>query len=184
MRALSLSLLTLLACAQEAAPPPPAPPAPPVEVTPPAPQPQTIPLTAGRVDVVSIKNGSAEVPARFEVVQGQVSIDPMAVEATTGSLTIALSSWTSDLELRDTRMKELFFGVAEHPSTTFELTAIDAPSGKLEKVGDVVKGTARGALTWRAVRQELSLPVELTRTAEQGYTVHVPRFEQSIGRCR
>lgn len=179
MRALALTTLLLLACAQEPAPPAP-PPAPPAEVTPPPPQPQAIALTGGRVDLVSVKNGSAEVPARFEVVQGQVSIDPLAIQATTGTLTIDLASWNSDLELRDTRMKEVFFGVAEHPTTTFELAAIDAPSGKLEKVGDKVTGTARGALTWRAVRQELSLPVELTRTADQAYAVHVPRFEQSI----
>lgn len=175
----ALLLLALLSgCAETPAPAPAPPPAP---AQPPAPSLRhDVELAAGRVDIVSLKNGDTEVPGRFQAVRGKVSIDPLDLRGTTGVLTIEMGSWNSDVELRDTRMKEIFFDVAGHPTTTFTLTGLEQPSGALTKVGDKATATANGKLTWRAVEQELSLPVELTRTAEQSYAVRVPSFEISI----
>ncbi len=133
-----------------------------------------LPVTAGRVDMVTVKNGSVEVPGRFEQVTGTVSLDLGDLARSTGELTIALSSWASDEPTRDERLKGTFFQVADHPTATFALQGIHQASGPLMDNGGMVTGKAQGKLTWRAVTLPLEVPVELHRVHADAYKVVTP----------
>lgn len=90
-------------------------------------------VTAGSVDLVQIKNETAEVPASIQGVTGTVDL-----EAGTGELTIPVRAWDSGLELRDNNVRGTFFQATEHPTATFSLTSLVLEDGA---------GTAKGTLT-------------------------------------
>ncbi|NOY24871.1 MAG: YceI family protein [Oligoflexia bacterium] len=183
---LSLSLtfalaLSLVACSSEPAPAPaPQPVTPSVATTPARPQIAPINITAGQVDMITMKNDTTEVPGRFETVSGSIKINPHHPSATTGTLTIDLASWHSDDDTRDGRIKTLFFNTASNPTTTFELTGFRRINRPLNTVGDSITGEAVGTLHWRALNQDIVAPVEITRTGEDAYTVAVSDFDISI----
>lgn len=182
---LSLPTLLLVACgAEPAADPQPAggqaTTAPTQEPAPP--DLRTLPVGSGQVGLVTVKDAGVEVPARFQTVTGQVTLDLGDLNRSTADLTIDLASWDSGLELRDQRMKDVFFRVADKPTTVgFKLEGIAEPSGPLNDPGAKVTGKARGKLDWRGLPIPVEAPVELERTGPDTFQVRsTAPFQVSI----
>lgn len=132
-------------------------------------------ITAGTIGLISVKNGDVEVPARFETVTGDVSLDLGDLNRSSGTVTVDLSSWNSDLPLRDERMKTTFFQVEDKPTqVSFTLTGIAEPSGPLSDIGSKATGKARGKLDWRGLPLELEVPVQVERQAADSFAVTTP----------
>lgn len=121
----------------------------------------------GTISVVTVKNGSAEVPGTFDGLGGTVEIDNMgSVSGWSGTTTIDLTSWDSELELRDERIERLFFEVETHPEASFEITSLDGMPANGLTVGKTAEGaTLVGNLTISGTTVETSLPVVVTREA-------------------
>lgn len=138
-----MSLLTLLACTVDT--PAPAPPAA-IVVQEPA-----KPLgwrAGGKVGVSTLKNGSAKVPATLLVTGELTFADPATLTGVDGEVSVDLATWDSELELRDERIRDVFFEHATHPTATFEPAVF----------GD---GTLEGRLTLHGVTKDVSVPVEV-----------------------
>lgn len=182
---LSLALI-LLACeptptapSTPAATPPAAAPVP----SPPAPAGEAgpeLPVQSGLARIIADKDGGVKVPGRIERIEGGISLDPANPADARGELRIALASWNSDLELRDTRVKETFFGVGKAADPVFELQGIEGVEGSLVAEGARVSGRAKGELRFGASRLEMSLPVSLERLSGPRYAVKVEEFPVSI----
>lgn len=139
-------------------------------------------VSASSVGLVTIKNGDVEVPASFESLTGTVSLDLADLNRSTADLTLDLASWNSGVELRDERMKDVFFQVGDKATTVgFALQGISNPSGPLNDIGSTVTGTAKGKLDWRGLPMELEVPVSIQRTAADAFVVKTPEpFTVSI----
>ena len=121
-----------------------------------------------------------QVPARFDQVKGNITLDPANLGKSTGTLTIPLASWNSDLELRDQRVKETFLQVGTAVDPSFELQGIDGASSALMGEGASATGTARGLLRWGSTEQAITAPVRIERLPGNSYRVHVDEFKVSI----
>ncbi|MCB9778952.1 MAG: YceI family protein [Alphaproteobacteria bacterium] len=148
--------------------PPPGPPAAGDQQPPDASGPQKtteLQVQSATIDMITVKNGDVEVPAKFTGVTGSVRVDLDDPKGTSGELTIDLASWDSGLELRDDRIKETFFEVAAHPTTTFAIKSMET-TDTLAEVGKTASGKLRGTLTWREATVELIAPVSIERTGD------------------
>lgn len=165
-----LPLLLLVACSGEGELDQPAPPPKPPEAT--KPTPVSLPLS-GVIDVITVKNGSAEVPGRITGLSGDLKLpDPSSWSQLDGSFVVDLGTWDSGLELRDTRVKETFFEIASHPTATFDVDRVDgAPKGAMTVGGAPAKLTLYGKLKFHGASQELALPIQVQRTGEKGWVV-------------
>lgn len=161
----SLALVTLVAC-DEPAPPPAPEPAPAVPVV------QTLPVN-GVLDVVSTKNGTAEVPGRFEKVSGAISTpDLTKLTALDGKVDVAIGSWNSGVELRDTRVRTTFFEEATFGTATFDVNGLTGlAEGGLAVGAPAVEAKLVGKLSLHGVTRDVELPVKIARVGEQAFTV-------------
>ena len=130
----------------------------PAPVPPTDPVPES-PLTTwdakGTLTAVSVKNGTAEVPGTLDV-GGQLTFaDTTDLEGISGTLTADLNTWNSQLELRDDRVKQTFFQVADHATATFEAKGLNVAGGK---------GTLDGELSLHGTSKDVSVPVEILHT--------------------
>ena len=133
-------------------------------------------LIEAAITVVSIKDGSINVTGEFPNVTGDLSMVNVATwGGLTGSLDIPLATWDSSNELRDTRVRDVLFGVQDNPIAVFEITSIDGiPSGGVG-VGAMRRATLRGEVRFADSSQEVLLPIEINRIGER-------RFEfESVG---
>jgi len=167
-RLVAAPFLFLLACTTEPAAPTP-PPAPPP--TPPAAKTAKIGLTGGSIGIIARKNGDTDVPARFQTVSGELELDPADLSSVHGTIQIDLASWASDEDVRDQRMRDTFFDTANNPSVSFDLSSVDGTSGPLAAVGATATGNAHGTLRWRALSQELTVPVTVLRNGQDAWKV-------------
>lgn len=121
----------------------------------PPPSPLTTWEAKGTLTAVTIKNGTAEVPGTLDV-GGQLTFaDTKDLEGISGTLTADLNTWNSQLELRDDRIKQTFFEVADHATATFEAKGLNVAGGK---------GTLDGALSLHGTSKDVSVPVEILHT--------------------
>ena len=93
---------------------------------------QTVSVASGTVSLVQIKAETAKVPATIAGVTGTVDL-----AAGTGTLTIPVNAWDSQLEIRNTNVRTAFFQAATNPTATFELESLALTDGA---------GTATGTL--------------------------------------
>lgn len=113
-------------------------------------------VSSGTVSLIQVKNETAEVPATIAGMTGSVDL-----EAGTGTLTIPVNAWDSQLEIRDLNVRNAFFNAETHPTATFTLESLALAEGA---------GTAKGTLSLFAG----SVPVEAsvkTSTGEAGTTI-------------
>jgi len=92
-------------------------------------------------------------------ITGSVSFDPASPEATTGKVMVAVDSLSvANPKMREHMMGGTWLDQSEYPSITFELMGLS----DLSEEGDVVTGTAKGAMTIKGTTMEMAVPVSLT----------------------
>ncbi|MGB7418373.1 MAG: YceI family protein [Erythrobacter sp.] len=115
--------------------------------------------SASKLSYVSVKSGEiAEVNA-FERVSGTVSPEGEAV------IVIDLASVSTGVDIRDERMRDVFFDVARNPQATVR-AAIDPAAFEALGVGQSVEQTLGGTLALRGIEAPFEAEVAVTRTAE------------------
>lgn len=119
----------------------------------------TLDPAASRIAYVSIKAGEVAETNRFDALSGSVAPDGAA------SLTIDLASVNTGVEIRDERMREVFFGVAENPAATVTATLDPARFAGLG-VGQSVTRPLKAEVTIKGVAADVETEVLVTRTAE------------------
>lgn len=131
-------------------------------------------LESGQIGLVQLKNGTAEVPATFATPKGTLNADG------TGSFEIDLSSWDSQLELRDTRVQEIFFKAPEHPKATFTLTSAEGLKTDIA-VGESSTATLKGELSLYAGKAPVEFPATLTHNTDGSFQLATTQpFQVSI----
>ncbi|GAA0521484.1 YceI family protein [Deinococcus depolymerans] len=106
-----------------------------------------------RVTVVTV-NGN------MNGVTASVTLDPQDLAATTGTVTVPVSTLKTGITLRDTHAKGAeALGTAKFPNATFELTALTG--GKLVE-GQTVATTATGRLTVKGATKTVTAPIKAT----------------------
>jgi polyisoprenoid-binding protein YceI len=165
-----LLALALFACTTET----PEPPAPQVKAEPaPAPKAAELKVAGGQIQLVQLKNGTAEVPAHFETPKGAFKADG------TGTFEINVSSWASELELRDTRVRETFFHASEHATATFTVASAQGFDTGIA-VGESSTGSLKGELSLYSGKTELEIPVVLSHKEEGTFSLAAQTFQVSI----
>ncbi len=112
-------------------------------------------VTTGSIQLIQVKNETAEVPASIQGVTGTVDL-----QAGTGELTIPINAWDSALKVRDNNVRGTFFQAAEHPTATFTLASLTLQDGV---------GTAKGTLKMFSGSVPVEASVKVT-TDEAGVT--------------
>lgn len=119
----------------------------------------TLDPAASRIGYVSIKAGEVAENNRFETLRGTVAADG------TASLDIDLASVNTGVEIRNERMREIFFGVADNPTAT--VTAkIDPKAFAGLAVGQSITRPLKANVTIKGASADVETDVLVTRTAE------------------
>ena len=118
--------------------------------------------------VPEILNGqSTEAVGRTTAVTGSLTIEGSA--ATVATFTVDMASVASDESRRDNQFRGRIMDVANHPTSTFELTSpIELRS--IPEVGSRLSAEATGDLTLRGRTQSVTFDLQAERTAT-GFTV-------------
>lgn len=124
----------------------------------------TLDPAASRLAYVSIKAGEVAENNRFDTLSGSVAADG------TASLTIDLASVNTGVEIRDERMREVFFAVAENPAATVTAKLDPARFAGLA-VGQSVFRPLKAEVTVKGATAEVETEVLVTRVAEDRITV-------------
>ncbi len=153
--------LELAACAQQAPDKP--------SDTPTAPAPitegnWTLDAAGSRLTYVSIKAGEVAETNRFPRLSGSVAPDG------TASLEIDLASVDTGAELRDERMRDVFFQVADNPKATV-MAKLDPAAFAGLAVGKSITRPLKASVTIKGVSSDVATEVLVTRVAEDRVTV-------------
>jgi polyisoprenoid-binding protein YceI len=112
-----------------------------------------------RLAYVSIKAGEVAENNRFDTLSGSVAADG------TASLSIDLASVDTGVAIRNERMREVFFGVADHPAAN--VTAkLDPKAFAGLAVGQSVLRPLTASVTIKGTSADVETEVLVTRTAE------------------
>lgn len=124
----------------------------------------TLDPAASRLAYVSIKAGEVAENNRFARLSGSVAADG------TASLAIDLASVDTGVEIRDERMREIFFAVADNPSAS--VTARLDPAGFARlAVGQTLSRPLKATVTIKGVSSDVETEVFVTRVAADRVTV-------------
>ena len=160
--ALSVALaLGLAACAQQA------PDKPTDAVTAPAPLTEgnwELDAAGSRLTYVSIKAGEVAETNRFPRLSGSVAPDG------TASLEIDLASVDTGAELRDERMRDIFFEGADNPKATVTAKLDPAAFAGLA-VGQSITRSLKASVIIKGATSDIATEVLVTRVAEDRVTV-------------
>lgn len=131
---------------------------------------QTWPVT-GTVDVVTVKDGSAEVPGSFSEVSGEWTIAAVGrMSGVSGTAEVDLASWDSENAVRDERIERTFFQVSKNESASFTVTGVEGvPDGGLAPGGTSETTVLVGTVTLSGATAEARFPVTTTRF-DKGFT--------------
>ena len=124
----------------------------------------TLDPAASRLAYVSIKAGEVAENNRFDTLSGSVAADG------TASLTIDLASVNTGVEIRDERMREVFFQVADNPAATVTARLDPARFAGLA-VGQSVLRPLTAEVTVKGASAQVETEVLVTRVAEDRITV-------------
>jgi hypothetical protein len=121
------------------------------------PMPSAFQVSGGSVKATAIKNGTAPVMGTFSGIRGSLKMGGTpAVQTLTAHLEIALESYDSALELRDDRVKSLFFDVAKHGTAHVALESVDPLPAGAFPIGATVEIAMKGTLSLHGA----TVPVE------------------------
>lgn len=119
----------------------------------------TLDPAASRLAYVSIKAGEVAENNRFDTLSGSVAADG------TASLSIDLASVNTGVEVRNERMREVFFAVADNPAAT--VTArLDPKAFAGLAVGQSLTRPITASVTIKGASSDVETEVLVTRTAE------------------
>ncbi|MDP2131242.1 MAG: YceI family protein [Erythrobacter sp.] len=134
---------------------------------------QVAPLTDGawtldpsdsRLSYVSIKAGEIAEANRFDTLAGSVAADG------TATLDIDLASVNTGIDIRNERMREIFFDVAGNPKAT--VTAkLDPAAFAALAVGQSITRSLTASVAIKGVEQEIETEVLVTRVSADRVTV-------------
>jgi polyisoprenoid-binding protein YceI len=114
---------------------------------------------ASRLSYVSIKAGELAEANRFDTLSGSVAADG------TASLDIDLTSVDTGVDIRNERMREIFFAVAENPRATVTANLDPAAFAGLA-VGQSVTRPLKASVTIKGATSDVETEVLVTRTTE------------------
>jgi polyisoprenoid-binding protein YceI len=112
-----------------------------------------------RLSYVSIKAGEVAETNRFDTLSGSVAADG------TANIDIDLASVDTGVDIRNERMREIFFAVAEHPKANVTATLDPAGYAGLA-VGQSVTRPLKVSVTIKGAASDIEAEVLVTRTAE------------------
>lgn len=124
----------------------------------------TLDPAGSRLAYVSIKAGEVAENNRFERLSGSVAADGSA------SLAIDLASVDTGVEIRDERMREIFFAVAENPSASVTARLDPAAFAGLA-VGQTLSRPLKATVTIKGASGDVETEVLVTRVAADRITV-------------
>lgn len=119
----------------------------------------TLDPTASRFGYVSIKAGEIAENNRFERISGSVAADGAA------TLDIDLASVDTGVDIRNERMRELFFGVAENPKANVTAKLDPAAFAGLA-IGQSITRPLEASVTIKGATAEVETDVMVTRVTE------------------
>ncbi|WP_086606319.1 YceI family protein [Erythrobacter donghaensis] len=119
---------------------------------------------ASRLSYVSIKAGEVAEANRFDTLSGTVAADG------TASLDIDLASVNTGVDIRNERMREIFFGVAENPKATVTAKLDPAAFAGLA-VGQSLTRPLKANVTIKGASSDVETEVLVTRVADDRVTV-------------
>lgn len=124
----------------------------------------TLDPAGSRLGYVSIKAGEVAENNRFDKLSGAVAADG------TASLDIDLASVNTGVDIRNERMREIFFGVAENPTATVTAKLDPAAFAGLA-VGQSLTRPLKAIVALKGATSEIETEVLVTRVAEDRVTV-------------
>ena len=117
-----------------------------------------------RLSYVSIKAGEIAEANRFDALAGSVAADG------TATLDIDLASVNTGIDIRNERMREIFFDVAGNPKAT--VTAkLDPAAFAALAVGQSITRSLTASVAIKGVEQEIETEVLVTRVSADRVTV-------------
>lgn len=117
-----------------------------------------------RLSYVSIKAGEVAEANRFDTLTGTVAADG------TATLEIDLASVNTGVDIRNERMREIFFGVAEFPKANVTAKLDPAAFAGLA-VGQSLTRPLKANVTIKGASSDVETEVLVTRVAENRVTV-------------
>jgi hypothetical protein len=124
----------------------------------------TLDPAGSRLGYVSIKAGEVAENNRFDKLSGTVAADG------TASLDIDLASVNTGVDIRNERMREIFFGVAENPKAT--VTAkLDPAAFAALAVGQSLTRPLTASVALKGAASEIETEVLVTRVSDDRVTV-------------
>lgn len=124
----------------------------------------TLDPAASRLAYVSIKAGEVAENNRFERLTGSVAGDG------TANLVIDLASVDTGVDIRNERMREIFFGVADNPAATVTARLDPAAFAGLA-VGQSLTRPLNASVSLKGATSDVETEVLVTRVAEDRVTV-------------
>jgi polyisoprenoid-binding protein YceI len=124
----------------------------------------TLDPAGSRLAYVSIKAGEIAEANRFDTVAGSVAADGSA------SLDIDLASVNTGVDIRNERMREIFFGVAENPKATVTAKLDPAAFAGLA-VGQSLTRPLTASVTIKGASADVETEVLVTRVSADRVTV-------------
>jgi hypothetical protein len=124
----------------------------------------TLDAAGSRLSYVSIKAGEVAEANRFDALSGSVAADG------TATLDIDLASVNTGVDIRNERMREIFFGVTENPKATVTATLDPAAFGGLA-VGQSLTRPLKATVALKGAEAEVETEVLVTRVTADRVTV-------------
>lgn len=124
----------------------------------------TLDPAGSRLSYVSVKAGEVAEANRFDTLSGSVAADG------TASLDIDLASVNTGVDIRNERMREIFFGVAENPKATVTAKLDPAAFAGLA-VGQSLTRPLKASVTIKGASSDVETEVLVTRVAEDRVSV-------------
>ena len=124
----------------------------------------SVDAAASSLSYVSVKSGEIAESNSFSGLSGSVSVDGAA------SLEIDLSTIETKVDIRNERMRDIFFEIADHP--TASVTAqIDPAAFEKLGVGETTQQPLKATLSVKGIEAPIDTTVSVTRTDEDGVLV-------------
>lgn len=124
----------------------------------------TLDPAGSRLSYVSIKAGEVAEANRFDAMTGTVAADG------TASLDIDLASVNTGVDIRNERMRDIFFAVADNPTATVTAKLDPATFAGLA-VGQSLTRPLKASVTIKGASSDVETEVLVTRVSENRVTV-------------
>jgi YceI-like domain len=124
----------------------------------------TLDAAGSRLSYVSIKAGEVAEANRFDTLSGSIAADG------TATLDIDLGSVNTGVDIRNERMREIFFGVAENPKATVT-TKLDSAAFSGLAIGQSLTRPLMATVALKGAEAEVETEVLVTRVTADRVTV-------------